>query len=1082
MQNLKNTIELTKKYQTSEQVILQSQLQKESEMSVNQKSVSQIQELLLNNTPDKLIFQNVLNIPKMVSSLQEIIIHKSLVQRMNGFDMQQHIDNYKPITMEESNLENLKVLRLKAISCVGQIDFSQIQNMTKCSKLQELNIENFQCNILDVSALQFLTTLQKLDLVNVGLTNLDILKCTRLNDCQIHDNGQSCEIQHNCMIIKNYNQLQHIDYINNMNIKKLEIHNCPKMITNLNYNSVIELIIVECFCTQIDLQYLVNLQVLILKSSNQNQKFQINHNGLQSMFQFKIKAENNQPNLHGFSINNYIYNIASCQKLQKISVSGCWKIDIIKQLEKTSSFYFKMPRHYDYLELLQKVFNLNELKEINLQLNNLSYVPHDGVLVIDDQLQLQMLQFIQFFDIFKIEFHKCKNIPNIGNEHVKELKFIDCELKDVNQFHVEQLEVLISENSRFQEIIYQFNLQSMTTLKFIREINLTGYTLDIAPLQNIQSLVKVQLIKCTNINTQLFSKSLQELTLIDCDVNSIDLLAYTKLEVLTLEDNYCQNEYKFPYVVLTDLKYIYNLQSCQNMQKLSLCNCWTVDAVKQLQQVSLLNFRLPRKFENLEFIQKVFNLNQLEEVKMKLSNLFYIPKDGILFIKSLNKNKPRILPNIQIFDLYKLELYHCNNIPSLVNDCVKELILNHCSLFSLNQFHFESLEYLTIDTYIEVRQNQLENRQIISFNKETFLKLKEINISNYCVDLATFQNLKQLQRVILITCAIIQNLNNQTVTEIVLSRCNLKSLDQIQLPNLENLKIRDIDKYENKISSLQNITQFPQLKQLEMVGYDNIDISSLQYLQNLEVLFIEQQSICLNVGKSFKLKQLTISECKVDITPLQYFKQLTNLQITGCSICNIDALRRLTNLQELSLQRNKIVYLEPLQKLTMLTSLDLRFNRIKDFSPIQNHPNFIKYDTHQTLESDDLDEIEQMLGEDMFEDEQDEQDMFEDDEQWFSDNDQEEISDHFQQENFDEDLEEISGENLLKLANKIRNINIPITLLNNMIDERADLNQRIHNRKLETNQFLTKLVNNHISFTNNSATLFQRLFGVECSQ
>ncbi|CAL6075459.1 leucine-rich_repeat domain-containing protein [Hexamita inflata] len=1081
MQNLLNTIKQTNKYQTSEEVILKSQLIQESELFVNQENVSRIQELLQNSTPDKLIFQNVLNIPNLVSSVQEIIIHKNLVKRMNGFDMQQHIDNYKPITMEESNLENLKVLRLKAISCVGQIDLSQIQNITKCSKLQELYIENFQCNIQEVSTLQFLTTIEKLDLINVGLTNLDILRCVRLNDCQIHDNGQSCEIKHNCMIIKNYNQLQNIDFINNMNIKKLEIHNCSKMITNLSYNSVIELIIMECFCTQIDLQDLVNLQVLILNSSNQNQNFQINHNqnGLQSMFQLKTKAEFNQPNLQGFSINNQITNIASCSKLQKISVSGCWKIDIIKQLEKNSTLYFKIPRNYDYLELIQKVFNLNELKEVNLQLNNLSQVPHDGVLVIEDQLQLQILQFIQFFDIFKIQFHKCKNIPNIVNEHVKELKFIDCELQDLNQFHVEQLEVLISENSRFQEIITsQFNLQSMTTLKFIREISLTGYTLDIAPLQNIQSLVKVQLIKCININTQLFSKSLQELILIDCNVNSIDLQAYTKLVVLTLEDNYyCQN---FNFFNFTDFKYIYNLESCQNMQKLSLCNCWTVDAVKQLQQVPLLNFRLPRKFENLEFIQKVFNLNQLEEVKMKLSNLFYIPIEGVLFIKSLNKNKPRILPNIQIFDLYKLELYHCNNIPTLVNDCVKELILNHCSLFSLNQFHFESLEYLTIDTYTEVRQNQLENRQIISFNKETFLKLKKINISNYCVDLATFQNLKQLQRVILITCAIISNLNNQTVTEIVLSRCNLKSLDQIQLPNLENLKIRDIDKYENKISSLQNITQFPQLKQLEMIGYDNIDISSLQYLLNLEVLFIEQQSICLNVGKSFKLKQLTISECKVDITPLQYFKQLTNLQITGCSICNIDALRRLTNLQELSLQRNKIIYLEPLQKLTMLTSLDIRFNRIKDFSPIENHPNFINYDTHQTLESDDLDEIEQMLGEDMFEDEQ--EDMFEDDEQWFSDNDQEEISDDFQQENFDEDLEEISGENLLKLANKIRNINIPITLLNNMIDERADLNQRMHNRKQETNQFLTKLVNNHVSFTNYSATLLQRLFGVECSQ
>ncbi|CAL6070549.1 Hypothetical_protein [Hexamita inflata] len=175
IQNFNNAIEeFTNKHNT-QQVMIHDQA---NEVCIDQQNVIKIQQVLQSSSPDKLIFQNVLNIPKLESSsVKEITILKQLVQQ-NGFDMQQVINNSKPIMMEESNLENLKVLNLKAIQCVGLIEFNQIQNLVKSSKLQELYIENNNCTVNDASTLFFLSTVQKLGLINAGpkLRHIHVLR------------------------------------------------------------------------------------------------------------------------------------------------------------------------------------------------------------------------------------------------------------------------------------------------------------------------------------------------------------------------------------------------------------------------------------------------------------------------------------------------------------------------------------------------------------------------------------------------------------------------------------------------------------------------------------------------------------------------------------------------------------------------------------------------------------------------------------------------------------------------------------------------------------------------------------------
>ncbi|CAL6017854.1 leucine-rich_repeat domain-containing protein [Hexamita inflata] len=843
IQNFNNAIEeFTNKHNT-QQVMINDQA---NEVCIDQENVIKIQQVLQSSSPDKLIFQNVLNIPKLESSsVKEITILKQLVQQ-NGFDMQQVINNSKPIMMEESNLENLKVLNLKAIQCVGLIEFNQIQNLVKSSKLQELYIENNNCTINDASTLFFLSTVQKLGLINAGLPNLDIFtSCANLNECCIRDgNIIYIQLQNKQMLIQYLKQIININVLNNFDIKRLEIKDC--IVTKLSSNSVNELIITNCVCTQIDLQDLTNLERLTIIFSQTDQ----------------------------YGKNNIYYN---------------------------QNIY------------LQETIALSTI----------------------------------------------------------------C-------------------------------LQSITNLKFIREINLTGFLVDITPLQNINSLIKVCLYKCSNINPQILSKSIQELVIIDCRINSINLQQYTELKILNISDQGQNNNYiKQLYIQNyqpSNIKYISNIASCSKLQYLTLSQCWQIEVIQQLRQLPQLELSSMHIQNNsaLEFVQKVFKLNKLTEVNFQHC---LIPKNGVLVVQNIIEQY--ILEYVQIFDIKKLEICDCNNVPALKQDYVKELKIYNCEFKSMNEFQLQNLEILNIQSK-QAKYNEYSMKQFC-VNLNIFSNLREIYITNYDVDISTFnsfQYLKQLQKVILTQCNNIPCINSETITEFITHRSKIKKLDDLYLPNLEVITLEDSASLNNQ--HIDNIAAFQNLKQ-----------------------------ICIN-------------KRNLDITMLQYCKQLIKIDFDSCSLCNIDVLRRLTNLQELSLAGNQIIYLDPLEKLTQLTALDISENCIQDFSAIQGHPNFKQYVQGKQYQASHLKYQKSYLS-------------------------------SYTQYMYDQEKNPQLNINILKIANQIRDINIPITLLNQMKDKRILQKQRMNLMKQNLTQYLIKN-NNHVSFTDKIANLFQLFFNGESSQ
>ncbi|CAL6065320.1 leucine-rich_repeat domain-containing protein [Hexamita inflata] len=196
----------------------------------------------------------------------------------------------------------------------------------------------------------------------------------------------------------------------------------------------------------------------------------------------------------------------------------------------------------------------------------------------------------------------------------------------------------------------------------------------------------------------------------------------------------------------------------------------------------------------------------------------------------------------------------------------------------------------------------------------------------------------------------------------------------------------------------------------------------LFHFKNLENLKISYSDGTYN-GRFFKRYK-----SRHDMTILQQLKQLkylTQIQLNTCQLIDIEFLRQLTNLKELNLKNNDIIYLDPLEKLTQLMELDVSYNQITDFTAIQEHPNFQIY---------------------------------------YIDN------------------QEKSSKIELKMAYRMRIINIPITLLNKINGERRRLKQNISRMTQDTYERQREIINNYVYFSNTTAQIFSRLINVESLQ
>ncbi|CAL6019055.1 Leucine_rich repeats-containing protein [Hexamita inflata] len=398
-------------------------------------------QFLYDEMPQKLSFFDIQNYPKLVnSSVQEILINNNSVQCSKLLvQLQLNIKNEEIITFEECQFSNLKVLRLKNKIHCCQLDLNQIQNLAKYSELQELSIENYNCTIKDASALQFLATVQKLDLINTGLANLDILRpCRNLKECNIINENidlsrRQMELKDGNMTIKQFNQLLTLDVIQTMFINKLVIKDCQQLTTIVSSRSLNELVITINVLKQINLINFDNLKVLII--INNPDLFQ--NILLNSEVRIYVKTYQ-LSNIYLFNFNQ----LRLLKQLTKIQINYCslGNIDVFRGFKNLKELNLAN-NNIVYLDPLEKLTQLTYLDVSNNYIQDFTVLKEHSnfkryIFGVQNNISVKIMKYTNKIRIIYLATTELNNMIDQRVAFKQRFKNIKQQVKQMQQQHV----------------------------------------------------------------------------------------------------------------------------------------------------------------------------------------------------------------------------------------------------------------------------------------------------------------------------------------------------------------------------------------------------------------------------------------------------------------------------------------------------------------------------------------------------------------------------------------------------------------------------------------------------------------------
>ncbi|CAL6074846.1 leucine-rich_repeat domain-containing protein [Hexamita inflata] len=244
--------------------------------------------------------------------------------------------------------------------------------------------------------------------------------------------------------------------------------------------------------------------------------------------------------------------------------------------------------------------------------------------------------------------------------------------------------------------------------------------------------------------------------------------------------------------------------------------------------------------------------------------------------------------------------------------------------------HNEKLQTLTEydKDMIKVYKNKIEDIDTLKISSDKNLK---------SLDFVKLLNLHKLR---LEHCKnIIPKLESMTIIQLQLMNCDIQSVEDFQLENLEVLYIINLFKVLESKKLLLEIVRYTKLKELHLYSWQ-INISPLAQLTGLTILRLTKCELHSTeaLRPLVNLTELNLDYNKVDITQLQYLTNLTILSLWICNLVSLDALRPLIKLKNLNIQENKVVCLQPLMELKQLSILNARFNNIINSELIYKHP------------------------------------------------------------------------------------------------------------------------------------------------
>lgn len=144
--------------------------------------------------------------------------------------------------------------------------------------------------------------------------------------------------------------------------------------------------------------------------------------------------------------------------------------------------------------------------------------------------------------------------------------------------------------------------------------------------------------------------------------------------------------------------------------------------------------------------------------------------------------------------------------------------------------------------------------------------------------------------------------------------------DDMEIKCINSDAITNLDLSWNKISNIEGLENFTNLKEIDLDFNDITDISPIWNIKNLNIIHLKNNKI-------------------EDLGNISSMPNLTCLELADNLISNISKISVLTNLQELNLEKNKLDSASGVEKLEKLTNLNIASNKISDINFIKSLTN-----------------------------------------------------------------------------------------------------------------------------------------------
>ncbi|CAL6005822.1 leucine-rich_repeat domain-containing protein [Hexamita inflata] len=249
--------------------------------------------------------------------------------------------------------------------------------------------------------------------------------------------------------------------------------------------------------------------------------------------------------------------------------------------------------------------------------------------------KLKNLEFLQKFDLSKLCIDSCTSIiPKLNSKTIKELALCYCTIQCIDEFELENLEVLILKKDKYED----GQVQNIIKYRKLKQLELLQYhDTDINIISQIVSLISLKLDFCglIDIDTLKSLTLLKELSLSgNFELDISPLPAFVQLVALDLSS--------------CSLRDISKLQSLTNLKQLSLNGNYGVD-IAPLQYIKQLTY-LDLGFCCLKSVDILRALLNLEEIQLNNNSIVYIqPLYDLKFLSKANAT------NNTIVDAYILE-------------------------------------------------------------------------------------------------------------------------------------------------------------------------------------------------------------------------------------------------------------------------------------------------------------------------------------------------------------------------------------------------------------------------------------------